>query len=51
MSITAPPEWLVRTAGAAQVALALASLAIPRVLRWREHTVSLSHPQPVSGGR
>jgi hypothetical protein len=40
MPLVLPPEWLVRGAGAAQVALALVSLAIPRVLRWREQTLT-----------
>ena len=33
--------WLLRLAGVGQVALALASLAIPRVLGWREEAARL----------
>jgi hypothetical protein len=33
--------WMIQSAGAGQLALALASLAIPRVLGWREDTARL----------
>src|SRR5437899_1148525 len=41
MSLTALLPDLVRFAGAGQLVLIVASLAIPRVLRWREETAKL----------
>jgi hypothetical protein len=41
MSTYLPLETLLTLAGAGQIALALASLAIPRVLGWREETAKL----------
>ena len=37
-----PPLWLLQSLGIAQIVLALASLAIPRVLRWAEETRKLN---------
>jgi hypothetical protein len=41
MPMSPPPEWLICAAGVAQVVLALASVAIPRALGWREQTQKL----------
>ena len=41
-SMATPPIWLLQSLGIAQIVLALASLAIPRVLRWREETQRLN---------
>src|ERR1700736_1222662 len=41
MSLTALLPRLVLVAGIGQLTLVLASLAIPRVLRWREQTAAL----------
>ena len=40
MSMITPPVWLILCAGVAQILLATASLAIPRVLRWPEQTAT-----------
>ncbi len=41
ISLVPPPAWLLCAAGISQVVLALASLAIPRVLRWRAQVAQL----------
>lgn len=41
MEITAPPPWVIQIAGLAQVVLAVGSLSIPVVLRWKEQTAPL----------
>jgi len=37
-----PPTWLLQVLGIAQIVLAVVSLAIPRVLRWKEDTSKLN---------
>lgn len=37
-----PPVWFLQSLGIAQIVLALASLAIPRILRWREEMQKLN---------
>lgn len=37
-----PPVWFLQSLGIAQIVLALASLAIPRVLRWQEEIQKLN---------
>lgn len=41
MTIPPPPAWLLVAAGCGQIALALASLLIPRALGWRQQTALL----------
>lgn len=40
--MSTPPIWLLQSLGIAQIVLALASLAIPRALRWPEETLKLN---------